>query len=75
MGNSQGLVRSLVLHDLGIGMISPWFLPPEQVKNFVRVLPQWSLPRLAVHAVMPSRLAPKRVRLLLDFIGEKLGAM
>lgn len=75
MGNSQGLVRSLVSQGLGIGMISPWFLPPEQAKQFVRVLPQWSLPRLTVHAVMPSRLAPKRVRLLLDFIGEKLGAM
>lgn len=75
MGNSQALVRTLVSQGLGIGVVSPWFVPPEQVRQFVRVLPQWSLPRLPVHAVMPSRLAPKRVRLLLDFIAEKLGAM
>lgn len=71
--NSQGLVRSLVMEGMGIGVVSPSFVPADKLAQFVRVLPQWSLTRLTVYAVMPSRLAPKRVRLLLDYLVEQMG--
>ena len=72
--NSQGMVRSLVTQGLGIGLLVPGFVPGEQLARLVRVLPEWSLPHLPLFAVMSSRLAPKRVRLLLEFIADGLAS-
>jgi DNA-binding transcriptional LysR family regulator len=37
-----------------------------------RVLDEWSLPPMPVHAVMTSRLVPARVRLFVDFLASRL---
>ncbi len=71
--NNQGLLRTLVERGMGIGAMPPLLLRGSSAgARLEPVLPDWSMPRLALHAVMASRLQPARVRLLVDFLAERL---
>ncbi len=71
--NNQGLIKTLLEGGTGIGMM-PAVLNRESVAagRLERVLPDWSLPPLPVHAVVASPLQPLRVRLLLAFLDERM---
>jgi DNA-binding transcriptional LysR family regulator len=67
-----GFVRRAVLEGAGIGLL-PHQIVSEQDK-LVPVLPAYSLEGAVLYLVMPSgRHVPTRVRLLRDFLAERLG--
>ena len=70
---SMSMLTSMTCAGLGIAAVSVLMATPfvEQGK-LVRVLPEWSLPTKPVYAVMAGRQSPARVRLLVDFLAEKL---
>lgn len=73
--NNQGLLRLLVEHGMGIGAMPPLLLRDNDAHAALEpVLPGWSMPRLAVNAMMASRLQPARVRLLVDYLADRLSA-
>ncbi|WP_323121245.1 LysR substrate-binding domain-containing protein [Burkholderia alba] len=71
--NSVGLSRELA--TLGIGIVG---LDTELARREVaagrrvRVLPEWRLPPVQVHAITKSRLLPARTRLFIDFLKTRL---
>ncbi|MBR1177009.1 LysR family transcriptional regulator [Bradyrhizobium sp. KB893862 SZCCT0404] len=68
------LVRELVLSGVGIGILND-VLATNDIKagRLVRVLPDWESPPLYTSAVMLKRtLIPKRNRLFLDFMVQRL---
>jgi len=71
--NNQGLMRMLAERGLGIAALSH-VLARDAVNagRLVRVLEEWSLPPLPVHAVMSSRLQPASVRAFVDFLAARL---
>ena len=74
--NNQGLLRTLVERGMGIGAMPAVLLRDGLAEGRLEpVLPDWSLPRLPVHAVTASRLQPLRVRLLIDFLAERMKSM
>lgn len=73
MVNNQGLMRQLAERGMGIAALSTRLLraaPPEG--QLEQVLPDWTMPRLPICAVMSSRLQPASVRVLLDFLTARL---
>ncbi len=72
-----GFVRALTAQGLGIGLLPVMMVASCGAKadGFERVLPAWTVPGPPVHVVMPaSKYVPRRVRLLADFLYEKIRA-
>lgn len=71
--NSVGLKRVLAERGMGIAALMPW-LVRDAVRDgsLEQVLPDWSLPRLPLHALLSSRLQPSCVRVFLDFLCARL---
>lgn len=71
--NNQGLLRTLVERGMGIGAMPPLLLRSSSAgARLEPVLPDRSMPRLAIHAVMASRLQPARVRSWVEFLSDRL---
>ncbi|KQY82426.1 LysR family transcriptional regulator [Pelomonas sp. Root1444] len=71
--NSLGMCRAFARLGLGIAVMGPEDTEAERhAGELVRVLPDWALAPLAVHAITESRLLPSRVRLFVDFLAETL---
>jgi len=71
--NNPGLIRLLAERGLGIAALSHK-LAREAVgaERLVRVLPDWAIKPMAVHAVMISRMQSASVRALVDFLAARL---
>lgn len=70
--NDALTIHHLVLNGAGIGAISGYLCAPEIASgHLVRLLGQWKLPSIQVHAVFPSQreLAPM-VRAFVDFMKD-----
>lgn len=71
--NNVALTRRLAEQDMGIV-----FLPERAVAEalaagrLVPLLPEWSGPPQAIHAVTETRLIPARTQRFIDFLGEHL---
>lgn len=67
--NSVGLSRALALLGVGIAVLDTE-LTREDVAlgRLRRVLPDWSLAPIQVHAITETRLLPARTRLFIDFL-------
>lgn len=71
--NSLEGVREATLAGLGFALIPSWYFPDEIASGQVRrVLRDWPMERVPIHAVYPSRrnLAP-RVRAVIDFLVDE----
>ena len=69
MTNNVGLMRVLAERGMGIAVLDPSLVREALASgSLVQVLPEWSAPRLPLHAVMSSRMQPASVRALLDFL-------
>lgn len=73
--NSGELVRDWCLAGQGIMLRSLWDVAHHLAQGtLVRVLPDWHMPDADVHWIAPFRSpTPRRVRLLVDFLAERLG--
>ena len=71
--NSGEVVRDWCLANRGIMLRSLWDIAPLLSSGqLVRVLPEWAMPDADVHWLAPYRpQAPRRMRLLLDFLVER----
>ncbi len=68
-------LRQVVLDGGGIAVLPAYLCAEtERLGRLVRVLPDWSPPPVEFHALYPShRGATPKVRVFLDFLGEKIG--
>ncbi len=71
--NNVSMTLKLAEQGHGVAALSPLIARPVYDAGLVqRVLDEWSLPPMPVHAVMTSRLVPARVRLFVDFLASRL---
>ena len=71
--NSVGLSRSLAAQEVGIAAMDPELARDHVTSGqLVRVLPDWSLSPVQVHAITETRLLPARTRLFIEFLKGRL---
>ena len=76
MVNNVGMMRVLAERGMGIAILDPSLVrEPLAQGRLLQVLPEWAVPRLAVHAVMSSRLQPASVRTLLEYLVARLAVV
>ncbi len=71
--NSVGLSRSLAAHGVGIAALDSELARDHVASGqLVRVLPEWNLSPVQVHAITDTRMLPARTRLFIDFVRARL---
>jgi DNA-binding transcriptional LysR family regulator len=76
MANSLGLMRLLAERGMGIAALAPLLVREAVAEGrLVQVLPEWTVPRLPIHAVLATRLQPASVKALVDFLAARLVAL
>ena len=71
--NNVGMLRRLALLGQGIAMLVDEMIAEDLAcGRLQRVLPGWQAPSLPVYAITETRLLPAKVRVLIDFLGERL---
>ncbi len=71
--NSVGLSRALAMLGVCIAVLDTELAREEVASGRLRrVLPDWSLAPVQVHAITDTRLLPARTRLFIDFIKARL---
>ena len=74
MVNNHGLLRLLAERGMGIAALTPDLVRDALASGrLVRVLPQWAMAPLPIHAVTASRLQPASVKVLVAFLADRLG--
>ena len=74
MVNNHGLTRLLAERGMGIAALTPDLVRDALASGrLVRVLPQWAMAPLPVHAVTSSRLQPASVKAFVAFLADRLG--
>ncbi len=75
MANNVGLMRVLAERGMGIAVLDPSLVRESLAQGrLLQVLPEWSAPRLPMHALMSSRMQPASVRAVLDFLVARWAA-
>lgn len=74
--DSSAALRSLLIQGAGISVLDNLSVAEAvSKKNLVRVLPDWSIAKGGIYAVLPpGRHAPASVRAFIDFYRESLGS-
>jgi len=71
--DDYGAMEELVAAGQGIGLMPELHIAEgEKAGRLVRIFPEWSLPASPVHLVYSTRQLPERVRLLIDFLCDRL---
>ena len=71
--NSMTMLRSLMRLDMGIAVMDEVMASEDVAHGRIkRVLPKWSLPRVPVSILTPSRLVSARTRVFCEFIAAEL---
>ena len=71
--NSVGLTRELATQGVGIAALDPELARDDlALGRLSRVLPEWRLSPVQVHAITETRLLPARVRLFIEFLKARL---
>ncbi len=71
--DDYGAMVELVAAGQGIGLMPALHVAEgEQAGRLVRIFPQWSLPASPIHLLYSTRQLPERVRLLADFLCDRL---
>ncbi|MFM0175626.1 LysR family transcriptional regulator [Paraburkholderia sediminicola] len=72
--NGIGLSRTLAALGNGIVVLNDWLARDDIASGRLqRVLPEWSLPPVSVHAITETRLLPARTRVFIDYLKARLG--
>lgn len=74
--NNGDSCREIAVQSQGI-VLQPDFLVGEDIDQgrLVQIMPDWQAARLGIYAVYPSRRhLPAKVRLLIEFLADRLGA-
>lgn len=72
--NSVGLSRALARQGVGIAALDTELARDDVAAGRLRrVLPEWSLEPVEVHAITDTRFLPARTRLFIDFVKTRLG--
>ncbi|MGH8782020.1 LysR family transcriptional regulator [Paraburkholderia sp.] len=72
--NSVALSRALALQGVGIAVLDNVLARDDvALGRLVRVLPDWRLAPIQVHAITETRLLPARARLFIEFLKTRLG--
>lgn len=73
--NSVGLSRALAKQGVGIAVLDNQITRDDVPSGLLqRVLPEWNLQPIQVHAITETRLLPARTRLFIDFMKARLQA-
>lgn len=73
--NSAALSMSMAANGLCISALDPFLAKQEvQAGRLQRVLPDWHMEPILVHALTETRHLPARTRLFIDFLRRRLGA-
>ncbi|MEW6341233.1 MAG: LysR family transcriptional regulator [Paraburkholderia sp.] len=73
--NSVGLGRVLATHGMGIAVLDTELARDDvALGRLVRVLPEWSLEPVQVHAITETRLLPARTRLFIEFLKTRFSS-
>jgi len=68
-------MRTLAEREMGIAALDPGLCrEPIAAGRLVPVLPDWSVPKLAVSAVMTSRMQAASVRAFVEFLADRFAA-
>lgn len=71
--NNQSLMRLLAERGMGIAPMAISLVADSVVKgSLLRVLPEWRMPTMPIHALMTSRLQSAKSRAFVDFLGSRL---
>jgi DNA-binding transcriptional LysR family regulator len=71
--NSVGLSRALAMSGVGIAVLDTELAREDVASGRLRrVLPEWRLAPVQVHAITDTRLLPARTRLFIDFIKARM---
>jgi DNA-binding transcriptional LysR family regulator len=71
--NSVALNRGLAIQGVGLAVLDDVLARDDvTLGRLVRVLPDWSLAPVQVHAATETRLLPARTRLFIDFLRTRL---
>jgi len=71
--NSVGLSRALAKLGVGIAVLDTEITRDDVAAGLLqRVLPDWNLKPIQVHAITETRLLPARTRLFIDFLKARL---
>lgn len=73
--NNGDYIAAITALGQGISLL-PAFIVAEQIASgaLLRVLPEWTVPAIAIHAVYPQTpLLPAKTRALVDFLVEHFG--
>ena len=74
--NNHGLMQLLAERGMGIAALTPALVQSSVLQGqLVPVLAEWSVPQLAIHAVVASHLQPAAVRAFVDFLAKRLGEL
>jgi DNA-binding transcriptional LysR family regulator len=69
------MLRSLLRLGMGIGVMDQVMAAEELSSGtLVRVLPEWSLPPVAVSLLTPGRLIPAKTRVFIDLLTRRFSA-
>jgi DNA-binding transcriptional LysR family regulator len=73
VGAAEG-IRSAVLADMGLAVVSKWMFSPELASGeVIEVLTDWTLPPVDLWAVFPAgRLVTSKARAFVDFVERTL---
>jgi DNA-binding transcriptional LysR family regulator len=67
--NSVGLARSLAMQGAGVAVLDTELARADvEAGRLQRVLPEWELEPVPVHAITETRLLPARTRLFIEFL-------
>ena len=71
--NNLGMLRALTASGVGIGAFDAVVADADiRTGRLQRVLPGWSMPPLPISLLTPGSRLPRRVRLWVDFMAERL---
>jgi DNA-binding transcriptional LysR family regulator len=70
--NNMTMLRSLLRLGMGIGVMDQVMAAEDLSRGtLVRVLPDWSLPPVAVSLLTPGRLIPAKTRAFVDLLTQR----
>ena len=71
--NNLGMLRELTVSGFGVGAFDAVVADADiRAGHLQRVLPGWSMPPLPINLLTPGSRLPKRVRLWVEFLNERL---
>ena len=72
--NSSEAIRAMVLSGSGMSLSPLWqFEEDLEAGRVVRLLPEYQIPPLAIHAVFPNRRQSARVAAFVDYVVQAMG--